>query len=1044
MNVSTFDIYNASAGSGKTFTLVKAYLKLVLDAPYNTTYKYILALTFTNKAVGEMKNRIIETLKAFSADDALTAPHSMFYMISEELAMPPKQLQKKSKAILTNIVHNYAAFDISTLDKFSQKLIRTFAYDLRLPLNFDVELDTDTLLSKAVDNLISRAGENKMLTKTLVDFAIEKADDDKSWDIAYDFRDISKLLTNENHITYIETLKNKDLKDFQVLKQLLRNKIKTCDTKIKGLAKGLLNTIQSNGLEFADFSRSYLPKFFTKIASGHLNVAFNLKWQEDLLEGRPLYPKKVSPENRAIIDGMQIDIVASFNAIKNDFGHLKFLKNFYKNITPLSVIHEISKEVNLLKSEQNMLLISEFNAIISAHIKAQPAPFIYERIGERFKHYFIDEFQDTSVMQWENLIPLINNALASGNASSLIVGDAKQAIYRWRGGKAEQFIDLYKQHSKPFQVDAQPIQLDSNYRSFENIVNFNNTFFKHLSTFAFSNEDYKALYSESAQKPHMEKKGYVDISFLELDSEDDINTCYAQHTFDTITSCIDLGYKKSDICVLVRKKKEGIAIAHFLSKHNIDIVSSETLLIANAPEVQFIINLLTFILDNKDSLAKVEVLSYLSQHHITLEDEHEFYKQFIPLSRQAFFKQLETYGYFFNANECIQLPIYEAIELIISDFKLCTTSNAYIQFFLDIVLDFTQKHHANLASFLAYYEDKKAQLTIVSPEGKDAIKIMTIHKSKGLEFPVVIFPFADLDLYREEKPHIWYPIDKTKFNDFEVSYLSYNSDLELIGTQGQKVYHKRRGELELDNINLLYVALTRPVEQLYIISRKRQDKKGTESLKYYSGLFINYLKSEGLWTENQLHYTMGKPKKESSHTTSKTTIEQNDFISIPKKQHHINIIANSGYIWDTSQEDAIEKGNLIHLILSKIYAKEDLEDSFNSVLNSGIISKEQYDCLYPEIENVINHPQLASYFKENLTVYNERDIIPVHGKVIRPDRLVFLTPNNTVLIDYKTGTPHKKHIEQLDTYQHIIEDMRLKVTQKILVYINDSIDVKEF
>lgn len=1043
MNASSFHIYNASAGSGKTFTLVKEYLKLLVKSPYNNAYKYILALTFTNKAVGEMKTRVIETLKEFASEEILEQPNSMFQAICEELKIEPKKLQQKSDALLSSIVHNYAAFDISTLDKFTQKLIRTFAYDLRLPLNFEVELDTDTLLSKAVDNLISRAGENKALTKTLVDFAIEKADDDKSWDIAYDFKNISKLLTNENHVAYIEKLKDKQLQDFKTLKQLLRDNIKTSETKIKSQALEVIEAIHNNGLEFGDFSRSYLPNFFSKIASGNLNASFTPKWQIDLVEGGTLYPKKVSDETAAIIDGMQQAIAKNFSTIKNDIGHLKFLKNFYKNITPLSVLNEISKEVNIIKEEQNQLLISEFNTIISEHIKEQPAPFIYERIGEKFKHYFIDEFQDTSVMQWENLIPLMDNALSGEHSSSLIVGDAKQAIYRWRGGKAEQFIDLYNQSTQPFQVEAQTIQLEYNYRSFEHIVSFNNSFFKHLSTFAFSNTAYQELYKLSAQHPFIEKKGYVDISFLDIDTTEDKDELYAQKTYDTILSCLDLGYQKSDICVLVRKKKEGIAIANYLTEANVDIISSETLLIDNAPEVKFIINVLKLILDDKEYQAKVNALSFLTQKHIKIKDQHQFFKQFIHLSVTEFFNLLSTYGYYFNPNECIQLPIYEAIELIISSFKLTQTSNSYLQFFLDIVLDFSQKHNASLATFLIHYEEKKENLSIVSPEGKDAVQIMTIHKSKGLEFPIVIFPYADLDIYKQEKPHIWFPIDDAQFNGFDVSYLSYNSDLELINEQGHDLYHQRRGELELDNINLLYVALTRPVEQLYIISNYNTDSKGNERLNHYSGLFISYLKSQGLWKDNQLHYTIGQVEKASSKQEEKRTIEQDSFISFPKKQHNINIIANSGYIWDTAQEDAIEKGNLIHLLLSKIKSEDDINYAFETFLDNGLLSKEQHKMLYEDVHQLVKHPELAIYFNPNLKVYNERDIIADNGEIIRPDRLVFLTEQNVVLIDYKTGTHHQKYIQQLDQYQNIIEKMNLTVVKKILIYINDTIEIKE-
>ena len=289
---SPFLIYNASAGSGKTFTLVKAYLKILFTSNQPHAFKNILALTFTNKAVAEMKARVLDMLIAFSDPDILVKPTPMFGMLSNELAIDPLLLHQKSVNILNTIAHNYAAFDISTIDKFNHRLIRTFAHDLKLPLNFEVELDTKTILAKAVDQLIDKAGTEKELTKILVDFAIEKADDDKSWDVAFDFNQIAQLLTNENDIPFIESLKDKSLEDFKVLKAQLLIQITLLEQDISEKGQETLDLIDSNGLLFNDFSSSYLPKHFLKLMECNFNVNFDdLKWQIDLLEGNALYPK---------------------------------------------------------------------------------------------------------------------------------------------------------------------------------------------------------------------------------------------------------------------------------------------------------------------------------------------------------------------------------------------------------------------------------------------------------------------------------------------------------------------------------------------------------------------------------------------------------------------------------------------------------------------------------------------------------------------------------------------------------------------------------
>ena len=475
MNPSTFQIYDASAGSGKTYSLVKEYLKLLFCSPYREPYKHILAITFTNKAVTEMKERIISNLRVFASPEVLVVPSDMFSSLCDELSMRPEQLNQSAKLMLQSIVHNYAAFDVSTIDKFTQKLIRTFAYDLKLPINFEVELNTDEILSQAIDNLIAKAGSDKGLTKLLVDFALEKADDDKSYNIEGDFMPIAKLITNEGNTKYLEKLRDKDIKAFNELNSSLIKNIGAIENTIKKESKIVLDFIEECGLQANDFTGGYLLKHFSKLSQGMFNVNLSTKWQENI-DSERLYPTRVTDDIASIIDEIQPQLSTAFHGTKSMLIQLKLLKAIYKNLTPLSVLNEINKEVEAIKQEDNILLISEFNSIVSEHIKTQPVPYIYERIGEKFKHYFIDEFQDTSVMQWENLIPLIQNALSSEGASAMLVGDAKQAIYRWRGGKAEQFINLGSNIVNPFPIEKEVKNLETNFRSYAEVINFNNSF----------------------------------------------------------------------------------------------------------------------------------------------------------------------------------------------------------------------------------------------------------------------------------------------------------------------------------------------------------------------------------------------------------------------------------------------------------------------------------------------------------------------------------------------------------------------------------------
>ena len=1037
----SFTIYNASAGSGKTFTLVKEYLKILFKSNNPEHFKRILAITFTNKAVAEMKDRIIETLKQFSDKAILDKPNSMFSAICEELQIESFTLHTKSEKLLNTILHNYAAFDISTIDGFTHRLIRTFAYDLKLPLNFEVELDQEALLNEAVDSLISKAGTDEALTKILVDFAIEKADDDKSWDVSYDFNKIAKLLVNENDIPFIDTLRGKTLDNFKELKTQLKKDITLLEASIIENSKTVLTLIEEAGLQYTDFSGSYLPKHFDNLSNTKFDINFEAGWQLDI-ENKTLYPKRVSNEIASVIEQIQPQIASAYNETKKAVFHYKFLKAFYKNVTPLSVLNVINNELKTLKEDQNKMLISEFNSIISNEIKNQPTPFIYERLGEKFKHYFIDEFQDTSVLQWENLIPLLDNSLATEMGSTMLVGDAKQAIYRWRGGKAEQFIGLFNDEN-PFQIKKQVENLPTNYRSFKEIIEFNNAFFKFLSSLVFTNKEYQNLYKNAHQNSFLEETGYVELSFLDIDREDDRDVMFSESVLKTIQKCVENGYRLEDVCVLVRKKKEGVAIANYLSQHHIPIISSETLLLSNSPEVVFVNNLMALLIQPKNNEIKVAALNYLTSL-FNIENKHDFFCNHLNLSISELFKSFEFFHVYIDGNNLLQLPLFDLAETIVRSFNLVKTSNAYVQFYLDAVLDFSQKKGSDIPGFLDYFDKKKDSLSIVSPKGQNAVQIMTIHKSKGLEFPVVIFPYADLDIYRELEPKEWFPINKETYNGFSHTLLNFNKDFENFGESGLEIFNNHKSEQELDNINLLYVTLTRAVEQLYIISTNETPSKGEITSKKYSGLFINYLQHIGDWNDSQTNYSFGLSEKTSqSKIPSRENTIQQEFISTSKETHNINVITKSGLLWDTTQKEAIEKGNLLHNIMSKIKTKDDIDFVMNDFINDSTINIDQAEPLKKMVIELVNHPELETFYNTNDTVYNERDIITKEGLILRPDRVVVNIKNEAVIIDYKTGAEDKKHAQQLQLYQDILQDMKITVKKKILVYMNDDILVKE-
>jgi len=1053
MNTNSFTVYNASAGSGKTFTLVKEYLKSLFSSHNINKYKNILAVTFTNKAVAEMKGRILENLKGFadpeilllSVPENLKDQHQMFSVIASELGLDTMQLHKKAIRIQDAILNNYAAFDIVTIDTFTHRIIRTFAYDLKLPQNFEVALDTEDVLQEAIANVLVKVGEDKKLTKLLIDFALHKADDDKSWDIALDLYRVSRLLLNENEVAHVSKLKDKSLEDFDKLKVIIEEKLIFVKNEIVSQSKEILNDFEAKGITENDLKSVF--GYFSKLAKENFTVKYGLVWQTKLLNGGTLYPKRVSGAVADSIDEMQSRIASGFEKTKELFSKISFLRNFQKSIVPLSVLNVVNKELQSIKAEQNILLISEFNQLISNEIKGQPAPFIYERIGERYQNYFIDEFQDTSEMQWQNLIPLTENALVTEpkpneQHSLLIVGDAKQAIYRWRGGKPEQFIDLYEEEN-PFYIEKSIENLDTNYRSYSEVVDFNNDFFSFLSH-KFQSETHQELYKiGNNQKKNAKKGGFVKVSFVENVLEEEATTLYQEKVLETIESVIAQGFVKSDICIVTRKKKDGIAIADFLVEKGISIISSETLLVNKSKEVRFIVSFLTYLLHPENKGSKMEFLNYLYTKLAVETSEHEFYIGLLQLSSQELFAALAISHQIQFDYETVQtLPFYELVEQIIRAFYLVNSSDAYIQYFLDEVLSFSQKKQTGIQGFLEYWELKKDKLSIVAPEGADAITLMTIHKSKGLEFPVIIFPFAELDIYKEQDSKTWYPIDEEEYNGFSEAYLHFNKEIESYGEIGALLWSDRRAQLELDNINLLYVALTRPKEQLYVISKKAVSKKtGEENGNLFSGFFIGFLKQIGKWQEDTDDYEFGELLKLSSKTEIKEEKELL-FTSSSRLDHNLAILTKAGFLWDSEQGDAIEKGNLIHLILSKIAYKTDVDFVFQEMVLNGVITTEQEGLLKPILIYLIEKSEMAKYFEDDLVVFNEREILTKDGKTFIPDRIVF-KGNKATVIDYKTGSFDLKHEEQVKEYASLLQEMNYEVDKKLLVYLDGKIKIIE-
>jgi len=1043
----SFSIYDASAGSGKTYALVKEYLKIILVAKKNDAYRNILAITFTNKAVHEMKSRIVGNLLEFTNDKPNQKAVDLMQVLSNEIKLSVPEIQTKSKQIIKHIIHNYAAFDISTIDKFTHKVIRAFAHDLNLPITFEVTLDTENLLMEAVDGIISQAGEDDVLTNLLIDFTMQKTDDDKSWDISREILETGRLLLNENNREEITHFHDKSITEFIEIKNKVAQACKVIDKENGELAQSLLKLIDTKGIDTKSFSAGHFPNHLNHIVAEKFNP--NNKTYHEFEDIKINKTAKDKLEIEALIP----ELLSVLETIYTKFEKREFYNAFLKNITPLSLLNTVSNELAKIQKEQNVLSIAEFNAIIYNEIQNQPAPFIYERLGERYRHFFIDEFQDTSEMQWQNLIPLIDNATSSeidGEKGTLmIVGDPKQSIYRWRGGKAEQFIELSKDKNPFNNPDKQLFTLGTNYRSYTQVIDFNNKLFYYLSM-EFTNLDYKDLYeNHSRQEENSKKGGYVNISFIpklenSTDDEDALDKVelYLHATLKTIEKVKNEGFEYQEMVILTRKRAQGTAIANYLIENNIPIISSETLMIQNATDVQLIINVLKYLNNSSDVEAKCSFLFYIANQVQIGMPVHDFIAKGKEKTNEKEFELwLTEFDISLSFQEIRKKSLYEAVEIIVSKFLSPTLSgNSYVQYFIDIVLERDVRNQAGIPDFLNYWNKNKDKFSIPSPEGKNAIRIMTIHKSKGLEFPVVIMPFADEDYARKPKDKLWLDAEQETFGLPKV-LIDNSSSVENFGEDAATVFHEKKQEELLDNINVLYVALTRAEEQLYVISQYLEPNKDGEYPYNTASYFIEYLIAIEIYDPSLLEYEFGNKAKLSEVVSVKDEMNTIPTISQVLDPKNIKIAQREALMWGTHQQEAIEYGNIIHEILSMVKTASDIDLAILKAIEEGLITKTQKEVVLKSIQEIVNNKELESYFSDGNEILNEQAIIQKEGKTIKPDRMVLTKNNEVYLLDYKTGTHNQKYQLQLENYQDAIEKMGLKVTKKALVYIGEEINV---
>ncbi len=1040
MGSGNFKIYKSSAGSGKTYTIVKEYISLTLGFSLEDNIKHILAITFTNKAAAEMKERILKTLQQFSSGAPNGSSKIMFQEIRETKNISSIELQQRAQKTLDYILHHYSNFAVSTIDSFNHKIIRSFAFELKLPINFDLATDADEMLHLAVDRVLGKAGIENEVSLVLLNYIDEQLQDDKSWNIDKNLEKIGKQLFNEQIEENLKSIEHLTHTDFIEINKKINEFISQFRNKIESYGENALQLIDSNSIPLQDMAGgekgvckyfSYLKEFRTKNLSPTDTVI-------KAFDKQILYSTKAKAESKSVINKITPELSLLFQETQDFLANQlkKYLdfKTIRANLFLVAMLRELKKEIKALKEKNNILFISEFNKLIAASIANEPAPYIYEKIGERYQAFLIDEFQDTSILQWRNILPLIHNALSQG-FFSMLVGDPKQSIYRWRNGAVEQFVKLPNLHApegmnptlleqeKSLKRSFEEKVLNTNYRSLPNIVQFNNLFFESVKK--TSDFDFSSIYNEVEQNiVSNENKGSVHIALKDKAGADWI----LQRVKEVIDLCLEKGYAKKDIAILTRKNKQSSLVAQYLLNSGIDVISKESLLISSSFEVRCIIELLRFV-ENPANQISIAAIRYYFITQLNFQHNELCLKN----NSNALISFFNLNSIKFNTEYLKSLPVFELCMELIILFRFNQKPNVYLKFFMDQVFNLNKKEQ-NIQFLIDWWEIKKVELSITVPEGIDAINLLTIHKSKGLQFPIVIIPFANINPTNAQEVKYWVNINNPAFPQLKSTLISHSDSLDK--SSYSMAYSQEKEKIMMDIINMVYVAYTRPEEHLFIIS----DKAGKMIM-----LLDSFIESKKISFEAT---KIGETDFQSYGIIQNKALAPDH----EKETGHLNMpIENTSWrkylktkkfkILSENEHEAFSFGNLIHQLLAEINSSTDVSE----VLKKNRITIQQYGFdykkIYEKIEEIMAIPELNQYFDGSYFLRKENTLLLTDGSTLRPD-LVAIKNQKISIIDYKTGERHEHYAEQLKNYAKELEQMGYEIEKLLLVY-TDQLNTQE-
>ena len=1046
--MNELQVYKASAGSGKTFTLAVEYIKHLIRNPY--AYRHILAVTFTNKATTEMKERILGQLYGIHTHD----PQSEAYLnkLIDELQLPEDEIRMKAGKALSLMIHDYNHFRVETIDSFFQSVMRNLARELELGANLNIELDNTTALSEAVDSMIEKLDRHSPVLYQLLDYIEERIEDDKQWKVAHEIKEFGKNIFNEEYIEkgaqLRKALENPDC--IPNYRRMLKALEKEAVEQLKGFGDQFFGILEEHEVDVTDLSykESGVAGYFLKLQKGVTDDKIKGTRVIDCMNDAKKWTGKSHKRKDEIISLAERELIPLLKTAEEFRGKNNRIINScqlsLRHVNNVQLLNHIDEEVRTLNQEKNRFLLADTNALLHNIVREGDPSFVFEKIGSNIRNVMIDEFQDTSRMQWDNFKLLLNEGLSQG-ADSLIVGDVKQSIYRWRNGDWT-ILNGLKGQLGPFPIEEKT--LNTNRRSEAAIVQFNNEIFTsacqilndmHKQEQGSECTELKNAYQDVRQETNRETvRGSVKFTFL----TDKIDVSYQEETLqqlaEEVESMAQQGVSLNDMAILVRKNGVIPVVADYFDKHTpYRIVSDEAFRLDASLAINMLMDAIRYLVEPRNSIAQAQLaIAYQNEvlhkdmdlNTLLLGDLDEY----LP---SAFIEELDTLRL---------MPLLELLEKLTRIFQLSLIENqdAYLLSFYDHVNDYLQKHSSELTAFVKHWEEKLCFKTI--PSGNiEGIRILSIHKSKGLEFHTVFLPFCDWKLENERTSYIWCTPPEAPFDELQLLPINYGTNMNESIYQND--YRKEKLQLWVDNLNLLYVAFTRPQCNLVVWCKE----KGSNTVSELLSSALVGTSCQTIESLDNCIYQLGEvcPSKTSSSKKVSTNKLVQTPESIPVKLESLDTPiefkqSNRSADFIDGEDDMsgkyIRQGQVMHSLFSMIRTPNDVPGAIARLRMEGIIESDKHEQQTLKLVNwALKHPQVKEWFSGKWSLYNECAILYRENGELqtrRPDR-VMMKDGEVIVVDFKFGKPYPEYNIQVKEYMDLLHGMGYEQVSGYLWYV---------